>query len=295
MALYGLKISILAMIKMEVTMKNILVAIDFSKGSLRALEYAISMANITHSEVIMLWVDKQSEPDANYLHGEQSDLKDEASLIITEIIDKYSAQLKTGKLHPKIRKGKVYTEIAVQAKLSKSSLVIVSTHDRTGFDEFSVINDAFRIVTAAPCPVITIHPNLDSNNSFENILLPIDTTSYTMQKVPVIVELASMLGSGINILGLNGTGLVSLQKKVDDNVRKVEHLLKEQNISCSTEILKNSNVTQAILSYAVKIGAGLISIMTEQEPSESSILMGPQAQHIISMSDIPVLSIQPRK
>jgi indole-3-glycerol phosphate synthase len=116
-----------------------------------------------------------------------------------------------------------------------------------------------------------------------------------MQKVPLIVELAGLLDSDIHILGLNGTGLVSLQKKVDDNVRKVEQLLIERKISSTTEILKNPNITQTILSYADKIGAGIISIMTEQEPSQSSLMMGPQAQHIISMSEVPVLSIQPLK
>jgi len=276
-------------------MKNILVGIDFSKVSLHTLEYAISLANITKADITMLWVDKQSESENGYIHAEQNDFKDEASQNIAEILENYTPHLKNGKLHYKIRKGKVYSEIAVQAKLSKSNLIITGTQGRIGYDEYWVGNDAFRVVTSAPCPVITIHPNYESGNSFGHILLPIDTTSYTIQKVPLIIELAGLLGSEIHILGLNGTGLVSLQKKVDDNVRKVEQLIMEQKIVFTTEMIKNSNITKTILSYADKIGAELIAIMTEQEPSESSLMMGPQAQHIISMSEVPVLSIQPRK
>jgi nucleotide-binding universal stress UspA family protein len=276
-------------------MKNILVGIDFSKASLHALEYAINLANITNYDVIMLWVDKQTEPENNYIVPEQDGYKDEASQSIAEIMEIWAPKLKKGKLHNKIRKGKVYTEITIQAKLSKSSFIITGTHERTGFNEFSVGDDAFRIVTTAPCPVITIHPNYKSLENFNHILLPIDTTTFTMQKVSLAIELARLLGSDVHVLGLNGTGLVSLQKKVDDNVCKVEQLLKEHKIITTTEILKNSNITQTILSYADKIGAGLISIMTEQEPSQSTIMMGPQAQHIISMSEVPVLSIQPVK
>jgi nucleotide-binding universal stress UspA family protein len=276
-------------------MKNILVGIDFSKGSINALEYAINLANITNSDVIMLWVDKQIESENNHVFTELDDYKDEASQSIAEIMETWSPLLKGGKLHNKIRKGKVYSELTIQAKLSKSSFIVTGTHERSSFNEFSVGDDAFKIVTSAPCPVITIHPNYHLLNNFNHILLPIDTNAFTMQKVPLIVELAGILGSDIHILGLNGTGLVSLQKKVDDNVRKVEQLLIEKKIISTTEILKNSNITQTILSYAEKIGAGLISIMTEQEPSQSSIMMGPQAQHIISMSDVPVLSIQPWK
>src|ERR1035437_3600623 len=283
------------MIKVEGKMKNILVGIDFSKGSLHALEYAINLANITASDVILVWVDKQTEPEPNHVFAELDGYKDEASQSITEIMDEWAPKLKNGKIHYKIRKGKVYSEITIQAKLSKSSFIITGTHERTDFNEFSVGDDAFRIVTSAPCPVITIHPNYKSLSNFSRILLPIDTNSFTMQKVPLVVELAGLLGSDIHILGLNGTGLLSLQKKVDDNVCKVEQLLKEHKISSTTDIIKNMNITQTILSCADKIEAGLISIMTEQEPSQSSIMMGPQAQHIISMSEVPVLSIQPLK
>lgn len=276
-------------------MKNILVGIDFSKGSLQALEYAISLANITKSDIIMLWIDQQPEPENSFVRTEQNDFKDEASQHIAEILENYAPLLKSGKLHYKIRKGKVYAEIANQAKLSKSSLIVTDTNGSIGVDEYWVGNNAFRVVTSAPCPVITIHPNNKSHINFEHILLPIDTTSYTMQKVPLIVELAALLGSEIHILGMNATGLVTLQKKVDDNVRKVEQLLTEQKIIYTTEMIKNSNITKTILSYADKIGAGIISIMTEQEPSESSLMMGPQAQHIINMSEVPVLSVQPRK
>lgn len=276
-------------------MKNILVGIDFSNGSLHALEYAINLANIAKADIIMLWIDKQVEPGNNIIHPEQNDYKEEASQNIAEILEKYTPSLLNGKIHYKIRKGKVYTEMASQAKLSKSSLIVADTPGRTGFDEFWAGNDTFKIITAAPCPVITIHSNYKAQDDFGHILLPIDTTSFTMQKVPLIIELTKLLGSEIHILGLNATGLVSLQKKVDDNVRKVEQLLLEQKITFTTDMIKNSNVTQTILSYADKIGAGLIAIMTEQEPTESSLMMGPLAQHIINISEVPVLSVQPRK
>lgn len=276
-------------------MKNILVGIDFSKGSLQVLDYAISLANIIKADVIMLWIDKLLESDNNYVQAEQHDLKEETSLSIAEILEEYAPRLISGKLHYKIRKGKMYSEIAIQAKLSKSSLIVTDTNGSIGVDEYWVGNNAFRVVKSAPCPVITIHPKSESRINFDHILLPIDTTSYTMQKVPLIIELAGLLGSEIHILGLNATGLLTLQKKVDDNVRKTEQLLMEQKIIYTTEMIKNSNITKTILSYADKIEAGLIAIMTEQEPSESSLMMGPQAQHIINMSEVPVLNIQPRK
>lgn len=276
-------------------MKNILVGIDFSKGSIHALEYAINLANVIHCDIILLWVDKQLEPESIYVYSDQHDYKEEASQNINEIIEKYAPLLTNGKFHYKLRRGKVYTEMAVQAKLSKSSFIITGTHGSSGFEEYWIGSNAFRVVTAAPCPVITIRPNYPITHQFKHILMSIDTTPETMQKVPIIIELAKAMESEIFILGLNATNLQSLQKKVDDNVRKVEAMLLEQHIPSTVELAKNVNITSAILACAERIEADLITIMTEQEPSESSLMMGPHAQQIINQSLVPVLSIQPQK
>jgi nucleotide-binding universal stress UspA family protein len=72
-------------------------------------------------------------------------------------------------------------------------------------------------------------------------------------------------------------------------------MLLENNIPSSVEMVKNIDITSAILSLAERIETDLIAIMTELEPSESSLMMGPHAQQIINQSSVPVLSIQPQK
>jgi len=47
-------------------MKEIIVAIDFSKGSLNALKYAITIANKTSANIIMAWVKKPSSNESLY-------------------------------------------------------------------------------------------------------------------------------------------------------------------------------------------------------------------------------------
>lgn len=41
-------------------MKKILVAIDFTKGSRKALKYALWFSKISKAELIMVWVDNQT-------------------------------------------------------------------------------------------------------------------------------------------------------------------------------------------------------------------------------------------
>jgi nucleotide-binding universal stress UspA family protein len=41
-------------------MKNILVAIDFSKGSVHAFRYALKLAGLLNSNISMIWVDNET-------------------------------------------------------------------------------------------------------------------------------------------------------------------------------------------------------------------------------------------
>ena len=52
-------------------MKEIIVAIDFSKCSLHALDYAIMIANQMHANIKMVWVDNQSSVDMVFTKEEQ--------------------------------------------------------------------------------------------------------------------------------------------------------------------------------------------------------------------------------
>ena len=47
-------------------MKNIVVAVDFSGGSIHALKYAIKIANSIGANIFMIWVDKTFESDSIY-------------------------------------------------------------------------------------------------------------------------------------------------------------------------------------------------------------------------------------
>jgi nucleotide-binding universal stress UspA family protein len=55
--------------------------------------------------------------------------------------------------------------------------------------------------------------------------------------------------------------------------------------------LEANNLTTSTIEYAQKIGANLISIMTDQEKATKNLLMGPFASQMVNHSPMPVLSI----
>jgi nucleotide-binding universal stress UspA family protein len=276
-------------------MKDIVVAIDFSKGSLHALDYAIEFANHVKSNVVMVWVDSHTNPDFAFT-AEVNEFREEASKNLEEILKVNKSKLKPGKLSYKLRKGKVYQEIANQAKHNDASLIIAGTHGVTGYEEFWIGSNAYRIVSYAPCPVITVRYDFEIKPAgITSIILPIDSTLDTRQKVPFTIELAKAFNADVHLLSLYTTSIKAMQRKVDNYARQAEKLLDEAAVNYSVESMLADNITNAAIEYARKVDADLIAIMTEQETNASNILLGPFAQRMVNHSPVPVLSIQPKE
>lgn len=274
-------------------MKDIVVAIDFSKGSERALEYAIELANLAHANVNMVWVDNIGAAELAFVN-ESKELRNEAKGNFDELLDTYKKKLVNGKLSAKVRKGRVYQELATYIKQNESSLLIVGAHGSSGFEEYWIGTNAFRIVSSSTIPVVTVKYNYNVNRGYRKILLPVYHNNQTLQKVAFTADLAKATGADINILALNSSGLRSMQRIVDSNVSKVQKHLDEKGINYITDNCNCDNLAVSIIDHARMVDADLIAIMTDVNDQASSILLGPYAQQLVNYSPVPVLSIHPK-
>ena len=289
----ALRIYINLISKNSPVMKKILVATDFSQGSLKALEYAINLANKGSAEVILMWVNSYHS-DTSFLSTRGENVIQEAASQLEKIVAKYTPNLESGKLSYRISQGKVHTELAAQAKHDEVDFVICGTHGASGFEKDFVGSNAHKIVSVCDCPVITVRPNYRFQSPSNIIVLPIDASEDTRQKVTFTARFAKFVGAEIHILGLHSSNVKSLKDKVDRYVSQVECILKKDGVKCITNFRDASNITTGIIMYADSVNADLISIMTEQEGSMLSFVLGTYAQQMIHSSSIPVLSIRPK-
>jgi nucleotide-binding universal stress UspA family protein len=275
-------------------MKQILVAIDFSKCSIHALEYAISLANRVKANVIMVWVDNTKSDESVFMEPADASRK-EISKSFEDLITTYSPQLETGEITYKIRKGKVHIEVANQAKYSDAMLVIAGTHGVTGFEEFWIGSNAYRIVTYAPCPVVTIRAGYQFKKELERIVVPIDSTVETRQKVPFACSVAQIFDAELHVLALYSTTIAAVRYKVDNYSKQVKSFLENEKVNFKMASIEADNITNATIDYAKEIDADLITIMTEQETTTANLFLGAYAQQMVNHSPIPVLSIHSRE
>jgi len=149
-----------------------------------------------------------------------------------------------------------------------------------------------RVIREAPCPVITIHGK-KHRPGCKHIVLPLDLTKETKEKVTKAIEIAGLFGSVINLVTVLTTDDEFIVNKLKRQMDQVHEFIVQHDIACTVEYIHGSDVGEEVVKYAKKIKADLILIMTQQETNWTNMFISSQAQEIINNSDVPVLSVRP--
>ncbi|MBP5536044.1 MAG: universal stress protein [Bacteroidales bacterium] len=269
-------------------MDKIIVGFDLSRGSRYALDLSVDIANRWEMDLRLVYVNALRE-EYNIEHNEQQ-LKEK----LDEICAAVTKQLRHSKADYVIRQGRVPMEIAAQAKADSASLVVVGTHGTSGFETNWIGKNTYRIIALSDVPVLIVREDFNFNKALEHIVLPLDSTSTTRQKVPMAAKFAQTFGSTIHVLGLYTSESQAQRDTVNKYVNQVHILLDRQGVKHQYSFVEvERNLTVTTLEYAERVNADMIVIMTEQESSISNLLLGSYAQQMLHLSKIPVLSIQP--
>ncbi len=276
-------------------MKNILVAIDFSPCSLHALEYAVYFSNKTQADVKMIWVKKRL---SSYIPFTKDQTEEERMVMVVKefekLIHKYEGSCK-GKLSYVIREGKVHEQIAAVADGEKMDLVIAGTHGISGFDEFWVGSNAFRIISYTKTPVLTIRESFDFSRGVNTILLPIDSSQETRQKVPFAARIARIFGSTVEILSLFPSKDANINTKIRLYTQQTERFLLEEGVQIKQTDLITEDLEEDLIAYAKKSKADMIAIVAVESRTKLNVIFSNHSRPIINHSEIPVLAVTERE
>lgn len=275
-------------------MKKILVAIDFLDCSINALAHAVSIADRAKADIEMVWVNMPDQ-SKDIFKCDPETLLLEVEKRFKELIEDYSPELEGGKMSYQVRDGKVYKEIVLAAEEGNADMIVAGTHGSSGFEEFWIGSNANKIVSASTKPIITIRGGIDIKRPLSKIVLPLDSTIETRQKLPFTTELAKIHDAVIHILAIYTTKVEAVRYRVDTYTDQVIEYLEEEGVKYVREAVEADNLTKSTIGYAERVDANLISIMTEQERTTANLWLGPYAQQMVNHSPFPVLSIHPKE
>jgi len=272
-------------------MKNFIVPIDFSKDSLKGLEMALLFSKQHPVNIQMVYVQKSSD---DYHPGSFEEEFRFAEIEFNKIIKQYEGKLgKDSKLKFIIKKGKIYKEIVNQAESYKEAFISASTHGASGFEEFFIGSNAYKIILATTKPVITLSRN-QCPKDIRKIVVPIKMHVDTRQKVPYAADVAELFGAEIHLISISTSRNKKIVNRLNAYVNQSSNYLKKRKVEHVIKKMYGENLASLASNYAQAIDADLVVIMTEKK-SGINILYGDYAHEMFNTCPVPVLSITSRE
>jgi len=145
-----------------VSIKKILVPIDFSSTSKKAVLYGASLAKTYCAELtITVVVDDRIFQDglfdSSFIEQEALDIRNKA---FAERLEEVKKDVLGGEasitVKTKMSYGVAFAEIVHYAKEDKTDLIVMGTHGTTGIAHMLIGSTTEKVVRKAPCPVMVI-------------------------------------------------------------------------------------------------------------------------------------------
>ncbi len=276
--------------------RHILVPVDFSPSTQNALQTAAAIGKRHLATITLMYVVENTfilfPPEAGATAGALlpqlvKDANENLGNLAKELRLKHDLVVS----HI-VQSGNPADEICRWTLHKKIDLVVMATHGASGFREFFMGSNAYRVVKNAPCPVLTLpgdKPWLD----FKKILFPVRMVPHALDKYEVTRPIVRKNGSSLLVTGIvkknDPTGLVEMKALVD----KVRALITEDDVICRSEVHYTDNVAREVLEIANIEKPDMIVITATLDTSVRDFFLGPYTQDIVNHAHFPVLSIKP--
>lgn len=276
---------------------KILIPVDFSETSLLAIKHGVFIAQLTKADVYLLHVINTNYVSQNMfiplVNLDQSEIENKATEKLLELAEDIKEEygltvqciVKMGL--PSYELGRVASDI-------NASLIVMGTHGYSPLEELVIGSTALKVITKSICPVLTMNSESD-HKGYGRIVIPIDTSSNSRQKVNYAIEFAQKFSAVLHAVALLTDDEESEKPAMELILHQIELLAKEKGVTYHSSILSSvKNRASSTLGYVEKVGADLVIIMTDQDAEVSGFFLGPYSQQVIHSSKVPVIAIKPK-
>ncbi len=277
---------------------KILVPIDFSDQSAIALSQSFNLAREYGADITLLHVIEDGGTMGRIFSKQHDEsLRKEIQTQLDELASGVEKKTKI-KVDTLIARGKAYEKIAEVAEMLDAIFIIMGCSGvPNGIKGRFIGSNALRVVRESLRPVITVKGK-HHRDGCKNIVLPLDLTKETREKVTKAIEIAKLgTGAAIRVVSVLFTSDEFVVNRLTRQLSQVKNFVEKAGIECTAEIIKGAkgedSLSENIIDYSRKVDGDIILIMTQQEIDFTEFFIGSSAQEMILNSEIPVLSIIP--
>jgi nucleotide-binding universal stress UspA family protein len=298
---------------------NILVPLDFSRASFKALEYALPLAKRFGAKLHLVHAFDYDYPMSTFsampVAIPESEIASRAQRRLQDVAQKYAIVLAPENCH--VVKGRAYHAICQLARTLETDLIVTTTRGHTGLRHVLLGSTAERIVQHAPCGVLVVREHerefvrategaakLKGAIRWKKILVPLDFSDCSIAGLESAVRVAQVWGAELVTFncvplqtfavygeygGRDSTALTNYaQKAAKEQMNEVVSSLKSQDI-IAEGVIELGAPAQAICDYARNNEVDLIVTATHGSTGLTHVLIGSTAEHIVRYAHCPVL------
>jgi len=266
---------------MEKQSYKVLVPHDFSNVADCAVSHAVKIAKSFNGKVYLLHVVSKTK--------EIDDMKEKLAKIALAAEDKYGA-----KISILVRIGNIFEDIGDVAAEIGARYIIMGTHGARGMQKI-MGSYALKVISNSKVPFIIVQEKGPSHtDTYDDIVVPIDHSNVTKQKLQVAANIAKQFGSKIYLF-TDKESDEFLQRKLNRELSFAKKYFEDKGIAY--EMYKNEsggNFKKQLIKYAAQTDADMIVIVNTQEGSLLPDFFGSDEQEVIANeAEIPVLITNP--
>jgi nucleotide-binding universal stress UspA family protein len=282
---------------------NILVPIDFEEQSSFALDYAVNLSKFTGLRLILVLVREERSILSKVFSEDQEKLVFDALKSKLRELAETTADECEVKVDYEMLKGSVHERIIDYAEEKVSKLIVMGKGSRyigTKAEHPVIGSTTSKVISYSKTPVISVGSPYHNRN-IRTIMLPLDLSKETRQKVNWAIEMAKLFNSKIRIVSaVEGSYTEVDVDKIFKQAKQVEDFINKHNVDCSSEILKASKDAKSFVPMLLKYAEehddiDLSLIMTHQENAFKQFLLGSTAANMVRRSSFPIMTIVPKQ
>lgn len=274
---------------------KILIPIDFSDTAMRAIRHGALLSQKSGGEIILLHVQKKRDLVEFILPAFREKNTDKLRVFMEHKLGHLADRVRREysiKVTPLLLFGNITSGIANAAEEHGAGLIIMGTQGGDSHNDMFVGSNSYRVLTKSTVPVMTVRSDI-GKGGFSNILLPIDSSAHSRQKVHAALQFADKFGATLHVLGLLGPDEKDYEYKMHVILPQIQKLARLHKLPATAQIEHAKNRAEKTLGYARKVEADVIIIMSDQRSELSGFILGSYAHQLINNSMIPVLTIPP--
>lgn len=289
---------------MSKTEYNILVPMDFSEQATYALDQACGIAKAVDGKINLLYVHQDKKGTLSKLFSEsQVELFDKAvkeklDTLARELEKEHQIKAETELVHAK----SVASKIVSKADELKSAMIIMGKgrmYDE-GLEMLIIGSVTSRVIRYSKIPVISVGHKVE-NPELKVIMLPLDLTKETRQKVSWGIRLAKIFGARIKVVSaLWDKSNPEVVNPLIAQMKQVKSFIEEAGVMVETKIVESCKEARTMVPIMMKYieeegDIDLALIMTQQENDFSQFFLGSTATDFIRNCPVPVMTIVPHE